>query len=108
MHHTVAVIFMKIIFCALCAVFALDFSSVALANTEPPYDEGTPNTNIKPMAFAQCIEIIRNYEDDLGPAEVVIDTPALRIVRFTTAEEREQITCDGDDSIMSVFDLDDD
>jgi len=32
----------------------------------------------------------------------------LRIVRFTTAEERGQITCDGDDSIMSVFDLDDD
>ena len=35
---------------------------------------------------------------------VVIDTPALRIVQFTNDSEREQITCDGDDGIMTVLD----
>jgi hypothetical protein len=36
------------------------------------------------------------------------DYPELRIVRFTTDSENEQIACDGDDGIMTVFDLDDD
>ena len=44
----------------------------------------------------------------MGPAHVVIDTPALRIVQFTNDSEREQITCDGDDSIMTVLDPDED
>ena len=49
------------------------FSWAALASSEPPYGDETPNPESKPMAF-QCIEIIRDYEDELGPAHVVIDT----------------------------------
>ena len=99
---------MKIIFRGFCTLFALSFSYVAMAGTTPPYGEDAPNPEMKSMAFAQCVEIIRDYENDLGPAKVVIDTPELRIVRFTTDSENEQIACDGDDGIMTVFDLDDD
>lgn len=99
---------MKIIFRSLCALFALSFSYVAMASTEPPYGEHALNPEMKSMAFAQCVEIIHDYENDLGPAKVVIDTPDLRIVRFTTDSENEQIACDGDDGIMTVFDLEDD
>jgi hypothetical protein len=99
---------MKIIYRILCGSFAMVLSCAALASSEPPYGDETPNPESKPMAFAQCIEIIRDYEDELGPAHVVIDTPALRIVQFTTDSERELITCDGDDSIITVLDPDED
>ena len=58
---------MKIIYRILCGSFAMVFSCAALASSEPPYGDETPNPESKPMAFAQCIEIIRDYEDELGP-----------------------------------------
>jgi hypothetical protein len=43
----------------------------------------------------------------MGPPRVILDAPALRIVRFATHDEKEQIACDGDD-VMTVMDIDDD
>ena len=86
---------MKIIYRILCGSFAMVFSCAAMASSEPPYWDETPNPESKPMAFAQCIEIIRDYEAELGPAHVVIDTPALRIVQFTTDSERERSLATG-------------
>jgi hypothetical protein len=64
---------MKIIFRGFCTLFALSFSHIAMAGTPPPYGEDAPNPELKSMAFAQCVEIIRDYENDLGPAKVVIE-----------------------------------
>jgi len=99
---------MKIISLILCGVIALGFPYVSLANTERPDQKETPNTDIRPMAFDQCIEILHNYQDEMGPPRVILDAPALRIVQFTTHDEKEQIACDGDDNVMTVMDIDDD
>jgi hypothetical protein len=81
---------------------------IALASTEQPYQDETPNPEILAMGFDECIEIQHGYERDVGAPQVVLDTPSLRIVMFKNTSENEEIACDGDGNIMSVLNLDDD
>ncbi len=97
---------MKVMFRILCGVVTLGFPYVALANTERPDHQGVPNPDIRPMSFDQCLEILRNYQDDMGPPRIILNAPGLRIVQFTTQDEKDQIACDGDDNVMTVMDLD--
>jgi hypothetical protein len=97
---------MKSLHGLLCLFIAVGTPCMALANTERPDQSDPPNPEIRTMAFDQCIEILHDYEHDLGPPQVILDTPDLRIVKFTSNSEQEQIACDGDGDIMAVLDTD--
>ena len=98
---------MKAVYRIFCLASALSIPFAAAASPEDWNGDQTPNPEITPMAFSQCIDVIHTYESDLGPAQVILDAPGLRIVQFRTNKERAQISCDGGESLMSVFDPDD-
>jgi hypothetical protein len=79
-----------------------------LARTEPPGDSEGTEMDVRPMGFAECIEIIRNYEKEVGPSQTLVSTPQLQIVEFLEPAANEEIACDGEDNVMSEFDLADD
>lgn len=99
---------MKIISRVMLGLAAVCFSTVALANTERTDQLGIPNPELRPMAFDQCVDAIRNHANEVGAPLVVLDTPGLRIVEFKTSTENEQVSCDGGVGIMTLFELDDD
>ncbi len=93
---------------ALGAVILLITTQPLLANTEFLEDSDQRQIDIRPMGFAECTELIRDYEKDVGPAKSVLEAPGLRIVEFLQPSINEEIACDGDDNVISEIDLSDD
>ena len=92
---------------ALGAAILLAMTDPLLAFTEPS-DDSEQQLTVQPMGFAECTELIRIYEKDIGPARLVLEVPGLRIVQFSEPGLNEEIACDGDDNVMSEIDLSDD
>ncbi len=93
---------------ALGAAILVLTTGPLLANTELLEDSDQQHMDIRPMGFAECTDLIRDYEKDVGPSRPVLETPALRIVEFLQPTMNEEIACDGDDNVISEIDLSDD
>ena len=91
----------------LCFAMAATLPSLGLANTERVSADEDANPEIKPMGFDQCVDLQRDYEQEYGSPEIVLESPALRIVKFSSKTEQEQIACDGDAHTVTLLNFED-
>jgi len=94
---------MKLSYCAFAFLLATLRADPAHAATsivpEPARHE------VQPMNFAECGNVIQKFKESFGIPHVVFDTPTLRVVQFAVADQTEQIACDGDSNLITVFEV---
>jgi hypothetical protein len=93
---------MKLIFAF--ALVAIPITSAGAATSLSP-EPG--RREIVPMTFAQCTDLIQDYKGEFGTPQVILDVPTLRIVQFAVQSQTEQVTCDGESDLVTVFEIDD-
>jgi hypothetical protein len=96
---------MKLFHVAVLAV--LSSLPVEAVQAETSYLLEPAQRQTVPMSFAQCNNLIHDYEGTFGTPRVILNVPTLRIVQFAMQNQTEQVACDGDSNVVTVFELGD-